>query len=358
MDYSIYLDDAPNMEEEIDLSNKATFLPFLKKSYNFWNKTLFGGKLPRDGEHLTIQTTQRDGVGGFLSHKFREGMTVEELQEYDQRNELYKALDNTLCIQMDIYGTRSKEFHETLIHEMCHLAVWTIDNLFEVGNSSRDGYIRWQYWLEEHGLYNTKAVPGHGKPWKKWMTHCGLDPVSNVRESKSSLDLAVDYNRTIQQKKSIIRDFIPTMKEIGTSNQVSVFPVRFWMDPIAGLERIGVNERKLECVGLLSVLQLWNPSGKFSSLTNRRYCLMYLAFNYVKNMGGRAQGGVVDLESIRNLDMHEERGIDSEQRKLLTQHAQEWITGLQKVLRNRLNPKEPPLSTEELKDLLFVNIVE
>ena len=36
-DYAIFLDEAPNMEEEVDLSNRSTFLPFLKKSYAFWN---------------------------------------------------------------------------------------------------------------------------------------------------------------------------------------------------------------------------------------------------------------------------------------------------------------------------------
>ena len=67
-DYAIFLDEAPNMEEEVDLSNRSTFLPFLKKRYAFWNQKLFGGKLPKDGQGVSIKVTTREGVGGYVSH--------------------------------------------------------------------------------------------------------------------------------------------------------------------------------------------------------------------------------------------------------------------------------------------------
>lgn len=357
-DYAIFLDEAPNMEEEVDLSNRSTFLPFLKKSYAFWNQKLFGGKLPKDGQGVSIEVTTREGVGGYVSHPLRKDIPNEELRRADMNHELYKCADNTLCVKMDLYGTKSEFFHQTLLHEMCHLAVWTIDNIFEVGNSSKDGYEGWEAWFLGQGLFNVRAVPGHSGPWQKWMKHCGLDPVAGLLQHKFQTDQAVDFTREKQKRQGKIKAFVPTIKELAASNDVSVVPVRFFLDPRAGLDKIGVDSRKVECLGLLSIFQFWNPMGKYFPLTDRRHTMMFLAFVVADGKeGDSVQSSMIDLESVRSLDMCEEWGNANEQNKLLTQRSQEWVPKLQRFLGNKLNPKER-LTTAELKDLLLVNIVE
>lgn len=357
--YAIYLAEAPKMEEEIDLSNRSTFLPFLKRSYDFWNKKLFGGKLSRDGQGVKISVTLREGVGGYVAHPLREGISNEELREADAKRELYKCADNELCIKMDAYGLKSQFFHETLIHEMCHLAVWTIDNVFEVGNSSRDGYQAWELWFIEQGLNHTQVVPGHSTPWQKWMLKCGLDPVAGLQLHRFQKDEAVDFTREKQQKHGKIKAFLPKLKELAMDNDVVVLPVRFWLDPRAGLDKIGVNTRKVPCIGLLNVFQFFNPMGKRFPLTNRRMTMMFLAFIVESGKDSdTVQSSMIDLDAVYNLDMYEVEGIASKpQKELLTRRGQEWLPKLQRFLGNKLNPRER-LTVGELKDLLTVNIVE
>lgn len=357
-DYAIYLDEAPDMEKEVDLSNRSTFLPFLKKSYAFWNKKLFGGKLPRDGQGVSVEITTREGVGGYVRKIINEDLPIEELRQAGARRELYKCADNTLCIRMDIYGLRNEPFHKVLLHEMCHLAVWTIDNIYEVGNSSKDGYEAWQYWFISKGLFHTDAVPGHSKPWQRWMLRCGLDPVAQLLTHRFEKDNAVDFTREKQKRQGKIKVFVPMIKELAASNDVSVVPVRFFLDPRAGLDKIGVDSRKVECLGLLSIFQFWNPMGKYFPLTDRRHTMMFLSFIVADGKEGDAvQSSMIDLESVRNLDMCQEWGNANEQNKLLTQRSQEWIPKLHRFLGNKLNPKER-ITAAELKDLLLVNIVE
>ena len=357
-DYAILLDEAPNMEEEVDLSNRLTFLPFLKKSYAFWNQKLFGGKLPEDGQGVSIEVTTREGVGGYVSHPLRKDIPNEELRRADMNHELYKCADNTLCVKMDLYGTKSEFFHQTLLHEMCHLAVWTIDNIFEVGNSSKDGYEGWEAWFLGQGLFNVRAVPGHSGPWQKWMLKCGIDPVAGLQSHRFQIDQAVDFTREKQKRQSKIREFTPRVKELASSNDVNVIPVRFFLDPRAGFEKVGENSRKIECIGLLSVFQFWNPMGKYFPLTDRRHTMMFLSFTTADSKGGdTVQSSMISLDALYNLDMCEEWNRNGEQIKLLTQRGREWLPKLQRFLGNKLNPKER-MTAEHLKDLLLTNIVE
>ena len=190
------------------------------------------------------------------------------------------------------------------------------------------------------------------------MGHCGLDPVAELLQHKFQTDQAVDFTREKQKRQGKIKAFVPTIKELAASNDVSVVPVRFFLDPRAGLDKIGVDSRKVECLGLLSIFQFWNPMGRYFPLTDRRHTMMFLAFVVANGKeGDSVQSSMLALENVQNLDMCEEWNRNGEQIKLLTQRGREWLPKLQRFLGNKLNPKER-MTAEDLKDLLLTNIVE
>lgn len=362
-DYTLFLDDAPDMTQEVDLSDKSTFLPFLKRSYAFWNKNLFDNKLPKDGQGVEVGLSNKKGSAGYVRHDWRDDISNTEMRKADAARALFTCTDNELRIRVDIYGTKNEFFHQTLIHEMCHLAVWTIDNIFEVGSSTRDGWEEWQEEFLARGFVHTRVVPGHSDPWKKWMLKCGLDPVAGLLSHKFQTEEAIGYAKAVQHRQAYIKKFVPSLKQACAENDVVVVPVSFWVDPLAGLNAVGINERKVECIGLLSVFQLWNSMAKRFPLTDRRHTMMYLAFVTYKdgkiNVQDKVQGTLVSLDTLRNLDMMGVRDVSTQNHceKFLTQRSQEWLPKLLRFLGNKLNPRER-LTVNELKDLLTINLVD
>lgn len=112
---------------------------YLDRLYNFYNLRLFGSELP--AVMITISRVNR-ASGIFFSNKWKDSSdkSVHEI-----------SINPTLISEW--YDV---EFHQTLVHEMCHL--WQ----FEFGFPGRNGY--------------------HNKEWANKMISVGLMPSSTGKE--------------------------------------------------------------------------------------------------------------------------------------------------------------------------------
>lgn len=111
----------------------------LEKLYKFYNQQLFAGELP---DVLFTFSRTNKAAGYFASNRWKdpEGNFVHEIS-----------------INPDIIKERfDMEFHQTLVHEMCHL--WQMD----FGTPARKGY--------------------HNKEWAEKMISVGLMPSTTGRE--------------------------------------------------------------------------------------------------------------------------------------------------------------------------------
>jgi len=113
-------------------------LPFLKSMWTHFNKEKFGGRLSQPRLEVS-----RVPAAIKLPNKTTRGV--------------YQGGPNfgvgTLWVADFLFNAREAFFSEIVLHEMCHQAVWTLD----------------QY-------RHRNAVDGHGEHWAKWMRHVGLDP--------------------------------------------------------------------------------------------------------------------------------------------------------------------------------------
>lgn len=358
-DYRLFLDEAPNIEEEVDLDNQSTWLPFIKRCYVFWNKKLFGDKLPGLNEFTLDLTDRKTAVGYFYKH-WKDGVTTEELQQAEGRGRLYECTDCGICLNLAPFGLNERSFHETIIHEMCHAAVWLIDGVYEVGNRAADGYqyIQQQFW--GRGL-STEVTPGHHKHWREWMKRCGLDPIAGQMAHRYEFDPAFEHTKMMQKRKAKTARFVPWLKEEVPLHDAMAIPVRFFVDPYAGIGKIGKNERKLECFGVLCIFQLW--ANKRASIVDRRRTMLYLAYQLVKDdepsEEGRVQSGELDIENVPYLDMMFEPLPNNIRygERMITLKGNEWLPKLQRLLSVKFFPRKR-LTMDELEDLLTLNYID
>lgn len=102
--------------------------------YKFYNEAIFDGTLAE----CIVNMSRHGGAYGFFA------------AERWRSNQGDKRVVHEISINPDYMNRTNKEWHSTLVHEMCHL--WQQDN----GNPSRNGY--------------------HNKEWAKKMVEVGLMP--------------------------------------------------------------------------------------------------------------------------------------------------------------------------------------
>lgn len=147
--------------------------------YNFYNVYLFGGKLP---ECIVNMSRNRDSYGFFAPERWKGEPGAE------------RKVIHEISINPDYMNRSDKEWHSTLVHEMCHL--WQYD----FGKPSRRGYHNkeWADVMESVGLMASDTGQPGGKRTGQNMTHYiimnGLfERVFNSLTEEQLLDLRLMY---------------------------------------------------------------------------------------------------------------------------------------------------------------------
>ncbi len=129
---------------------KATYGE-LDKAYSFFNRELFGRKLP---DCLITITRKRTAKGYFWAEKFEHETSAAKADEISLNPDLFKVqpLEQTLS---------------TLVHEMCHL------EQAHFGKTSRNGYhnSEWGGMMRAVGLIPSATGKVGGKQTGQAMTH-------------------------------------------------------------------------------------------------------------------------------------------------------------------------------------------
>lgn len=120
-------------------ANPGVRIAFCKKLFDHFNKEKFKGDLPTPA---LLVSDKAPGAGGSSLGKNVRGVY------YSGRN--YDA--GRLWMASCMFNARPVFFYEVFLHEMCHLAAWTISR-------STD-----------------RSEAGHGPVWQDWMKKVGLDP--------------------------------------------------------------------------------------------------------------------------------------------------------------------------------------
>lgn len=147
----------------------STYLRYLDEHWEYFNKTRFQGKLvkPKFGM-LKDLDAQRMRLRGRYGPTTRRPMDEKGLLEISPN--LFNA---------DHEGWVNR----TLIHEMCHQAVWQVDGP--------------DAWDAEY-----KIGKGHGPLWEGWMRHAHLPP-SRFDDTSNETYMGIDDHAREQERKEI-----------------------------------------------------------------------------------------------------------------------------------------------------------
>lgn len=120
--------------------------------YKFYNENLFNSELPE----CIVNMSRKGGSYGFFSPERWRGEADAE-----------KTTVHEISINPDFMSRTDKEWHSTLVHEMCHL--WQE----EFGNPSRTAYHNkeWADKMERIGLMPSDTGQPGGKRTGQSMTH-------------------------------------------------------------------------------------------------------------------------------------------------------------------------------------------
>lgn len=145
----------PSPEGEFDVpadwgnlkDNSAKF-NFIASEWKKYNRKFFGNKL----KSLSID---------FINT--RTGLNNAGVFQYSVSRATGAISLRKLRINKRLFTGKYQHFYVVLIHEMCHQAVLDISYLV-------NGIV-------PHSISGSRDPDkGHGKEWKQWMTHCGLEP--------------------------------------------------------------------------------------------------------------------------------------------------------------------------------------
>ena len=113
----------------------ALRVAFCKKLFDYFNKEKFEGKLERPA--LTVSDKNPKGTSKTTRGAHTGGRNF---------------APGVLWMASFMFNARPPFFYEVFLHEMCHLAAWTISRSTDF------------------------SLQGHGPTWQSWMTRVGLDP--------------------------------------------------------------------------------------------------------------------------------------------------------------------------------------
>lgn len=123
------------------LYDKQEYTDYAKKQYDYYNELIFDNKLPKV-PIILFQSTERAGC---VCYKYRWRSFL------PFGNTVFKIR----CLKLSYnYINTHEELNDTLLHEMCHVAVFSIDKKDDTC-----------YVLKSSG-YNH-----HGKEWNAWIEH-------------------------------------------------------------------------------------------------------------------------------------------------------------------------------------------
>lgn len=150
--------------------------------YKFYNDAIFNGEL---AECIVNMSRHGGAYGFFAANRWRSGQED-------------KRIVHEISINPDYMNRTDKEWHSTLVHEMCHL--WQEDN----GNPSRRGYHNkeWAKKMIEVGLMPTDTGEEGGKMTGQSVTHYVIeggifDRVFNTLKSEDLDALRLKYLPTL-----------------------------------------------------------------------------------------------------------------------------------------------------------------
>lgn len=119
--------------------------------YNFYNQAIFRGSLAE----CIVNMSRHGGAYGFFAPERWRGENAEH------------AIVHEISLNPDYMNRTDKEWHSTLVHEMCHL--WQEDN----GTPSRSGYHnkQWAAKMQEVGLMPSETGIEGGKTTGQRVSH-------------------------------------------------------------------------------------------------------------------------------------------------------------------------------------------
>lgn len=121
--------------------------------YKFYNDSIFNGEL---AECIVNMSRHGGAYGFFAANRWRSNQTTDK-----------RAVVHEISINPDYMNRTDKEWHSTLVHEMCHL--WQEDH----GKPSRNGYHNkeWANKMIEVGLMPSDTGEVGGKMTGQSVTH-------------------------------------------------------------------------------------------------------------------------------------------------------------------------------------------
>lgn len=150
--------------------------------YQFYNVRLFGGQLPE----CIVNMSRKGGSYGFFAPERWKGESMQ------------KKIIHEISINPDFMDRPDKEWHSTLVHEMCHL--WQED----FGKPSRRNYHnkQWAAKMIDIGLMPTDTGEPGGNTVGQSMGHYVIDGgefdrVFNTLKAEDLENLRLKYRPTI-----------------------------------------------------------------------------------------------------------------------------------------------------------------
>ena len=145
--------------------SKNDQLKWCQRLWGYYNKTLFGNKLPNGGIRFTKNT----------------GAAFKTRGNYHPRS-------NTIGLNDHLFNAVFDKFKNVFLHEMCHQAT------FKISNKEREG---------------------HGPTWMSWMRKVGLSP-SRLDTEENDTYLAPEELKKKQEKEKT--------KEKAIQKQIPIYP--------------------------------------------------------------------------------------------------------------------------------------
>lgn len=160
-------------------NSTSSYLRYLEEHWAYFNKTRFDGKLkkPRLGFLKDLDATRMRLRGRF---------TPPRRTEYEKPG-LLEVTPNLFNAPHEGWVNR------TLIHEMCHQAVWEEDGI--------------DAWDDEY-----KQGKGHGHRWMAWMRKAGLPP-SRFDDTKNEIYMGPDDHARDKERKEWRNTYVGMTKE-------------------------------------------------------------------------------------------------------------------------------------------------
>lgn len=146
--------------------------------YKYYNEHLFGGELPE----CIVNMSRKGGSYGFFAPERWKGESMQ------------KKVIHEISVNPDFMDRPDKEWHSTLVHEMCHL--WQQD----FGKPSRSSYHnkQWASKMEQIGLMPSDTGEPGGKTTGQQVSHYILggglfERVFNLLKAEDLENLRLKY---------------------------------------------------------------------------------------------------------------------------------------------------------------------